>query len=59
MTDGCRLILPAFGAYASGLDALDPAIRGLFGRRAEAHVRGSERVVRLPIDRLAAVDPRT
>ena len=26
LTDGYRLILPAFGAYAGGLNALDPAI---------------------------------
>ncbi len=29
--DGRRLLLPAFGAYAGGLDVLDPAIAGLFG----------------------------
>lgn len=28
--DGYRLILPAFGAYAGGLDVLDPAFDGLF-----------------------------
>ena len=28
--DGERLILPAFGAYAGGLNVLDPAILGLF-----------------------------
>jgi hypothetical protein len=32
VTDGTRLILPAFGAYAGGLDVLAPAIAGLFGR---------------------------
>ena len=32
VTDGRRLVMPAFGAYAGGLDALDPAISGLFGR---------------------------
>lgn len=32
VTDGNRLIMPAFGAYAGGLDVLDPAISGLFGR---------------------------
>ncbi|MGH6959919.1 MAG: ligase-associated DNA damage response endonuclease PdeM, partial [Dongiaceae bacterium] len=30
ITDGRRLILPAFGAYAGGLDVGDPAIAGLF-----------------------------
>ena len=28
--DGYRLILPAFGAYAGGLDVLDRAFAGLF-----------------------------
>lgn len=32
VTDGTRAILPAFGAYAGGLDVLAPAICGLFGR---------------------------
>jgi DNA ligase-associated metallophosphoesterase len=32
VTDGARLILPAFGAFAGGLDVLNPAICGLFGR---------------------------
>lgn len=32
LTDGERLILPAFGAYAGGLNARDPAFSGLFAR---------------------------
>jgi len=32
VTDGTRMILPAFGAYAGGLDVFDPAIGGQFGR---------------------------
>jgi metallophosphoesterase superfamily enzyme len=28
--DGRRLVLPAFGAYAGGLNVLDPVIAGLF-----------------------------
>jgi DNA ligase-associated metallophosphoesterase len=31
VTDGNRMVMPAFGAYAGGLDCLDPAIAGLFG----------------------------
>ncbi len=31
--DRHRLILPAFGAFAGGLDVLDPAIRGLLARK--------------------------
>jgi DNA ligase-associated metallophosphoesterase len=45
VTDGRRLVMPALGAYAGGLDALDPAIRGLFGR-------GGFRVLMLGRDRL-------
>lgn len=30
--DAMRLVMPAFGAFAGGLNVLDPAIRGLFGR---------------------------
>ena len=32
VTDGERLILPAFGAYTGGLNILDEAYRGLFAR---------------------------
>ena len=31
-TDGERLILPAFGAYAGGLNIRDAAFKGLFAR---------------------------
>lgn len=30
--DGTRLVMPAFGAFTGGLNVLDHAIRGLFGR---------------------------
>lgn len=42
-TDGARLILPAFGAYAGGLNVLDSAIRPLFGALT-VHVTGKRRV---------------
>jgi len=42
--DDRRLILPAFGAYAGGLDVRDPAIAGLFGRRARIHILGQSRL---------------
>jgi hypothetical protein len=43
--DGFRLILPAFGAYAGGLDVLDPAFAGLFAEESfRAFVLGDERV---------------
>ena len=43
--DGHRLILPAFGAYAGGLNVLDRAFAGLFARATfRAFVAGAERV---------------
>jgi DNA ligase-associated metallophosphoesterase len=46
--DGTRLILPAFGAYAGGLDVFDPAIARLFPAGFEIHLIARSRVVRLP-----------
>jgi DNA ligase-associated metallophosphoesterase len=40
LTDGSRLILPAFGAYAGGLNACDSAFVGLFDRPPLAGVLG-------------------
>jgi DNA ligase-associated metallophosphoesterase len=42
--DGRRLILPAFGAYAGGLDVRDPAIAGLFAEGARIHILGRHRL---------------
>ena len=47
LTDGQRLILPAFGAYAGGLNALDPAIAQLFPDDYDALVVGRDAVRRL------------
>ncbi len=47
LTDGSRLILPAFGAYAGGLNALDPAISQLFPADYDALVVGRDAVRRL------------
>lgn len=47
LTDGRRLILPAFGAYAGGLNALDPAIAQLFPDDYDALVVGRDSVRRL------------
>jgi DNA ligase-associated metallophosphoesterase len=44
--DGRRLILPAFGAYAGGLDVFDPAIRGLLAPAFHVHLIGRDRVHR-------------
>ena len=53
--DDRRLILPAFGTYAGGLDVQDPAIAGLFGERAKIHILGPSRLYSFPAARLAAV----
>ena len=44
LTDGARLILPAFGAYAGGLNVRDRAFDGLFAREPAACALGRERV---------------
>jgi DNA ligase-associated metallophosphoesterase len=44
LTDGERLILPAFGAYAGGLNALDPAFMSLFAGEPLAGVMGTDAV---------------
>jgi hypothetical protein len=44
--DGNRLILPAFGAYAGGLDVADPAIRALMAPDFAVHLIGRDRVHR-------------
>jgi DNA ligase-associated metallophosphoesterase len=46
--DGKRLILPAFGAYAGGLDACDPAITRLFPSGFDIHLIARGRVTKLP-----------
>lgn len=47
LTDGRRVILPAFGAYTGGLNALDPVIAQLFPDDYDALVVGREAVRRL------------
>jgi DNA ligase-associated metallophosphoesterase len=46
--DGRRLILPAFGAYAGGLDVCDPAIAGWFPGGFTAHLTGLRRITAVP-----------
>ena len=43
-SDGTRLVMPAFGAYAGGLDVADDAISGLFGPAFAAYMLGGRRV---------------
>jgi uncharacterized protein len=44
VSDGKRLLMPAFGAYAGGLDVRDRAVRGLFGERFLTYLLGAARV---------------
>ncbi|MEQ9813525.1 MAG: ligase-associated DNA damage response endonuclease PdeM [Azospirillaceae bacterium] len=46
--DGNRLILPAFGAYAGGLNVLSPAYRRLLARPCLVHLIGRDRLYRFP-----------
>jgi uncharacterized protein len=50
--DGYRLVMPAFGAYAGGLNVCHPAIRGLFGAPAfTAHMLGAQRLYAISAER--------
>jgi metallophosphoesterase superfamily enzyme len=44
LTDGKRCIMPAFGAYAGGLNACDGAFKPLFPKGFTAHLIGTERI---------------
>jgi len=44
VSDGTRLLLPAFGAYAGGLDVRDQAIASLFKEAFAVYALGRERV---------------
>jgi hypothetical protein len=43
-SDGLRLVMPAFGAYAGGLDVRDRALRMLFQSEFISYVLGTRRV---------------
>jgi hypothetical protein len=44
VTDGARCVMPAFGAYAGGLNVCDPVFKPLFPNGFTAHVIGGERL---------------
>jgi DNA ligase-associated metallophosphoesterase len=52
VTDGSRLILPAFGAFTGGLNVLDPVIKALFAEPPMAAALGRDRVHALAWDKL-------
>ncbi len=49
VSDGRRVLMPAFGAYTGGLDTTDPAIATLFPRGGRAFLIGSERLYSFPM----------
>lgn len=53
LTDGRRMILPAFGAYAGGLNVVDPAFAGLFETPPMALILGGDRIHAAAWDKLA------
>ena len=52
VTDGARIVLPAFGAFAGGLNVRDPVFRSLFTRPPTAIALGERRAYPLPWRRL-------
>ncbi|MPZ11805.1 MAG: ligase-associated DNA damage response endonuclease PdeM [Kiloniellaceae bacterium] len=48
VTDGRRLVLPAFGAFTGGLNVLDPAISGLFKKGFQATLLGRRGLFAFP-----------
>lgn len=52
VTDGRRLVLPAFGAYTGGLNVLDPAVSGLFKADFRVHLLHRDRLYGFPRDSL-------
>jgi DNA ligase-associated metallophosphoesterase len=58
-SDGVRLVLPAAGSLAGGLNVLDPAIAGLFPDGFTARLLGADRLFPIPAGRLLPeLDPR-
>lgn len=54
-TDGRRCIMPAFGAYAGGLNIQHAAFQPLFGPQPRmAHALGRDRVYAIPLNRCVA-----
>jgi DNA ligase-associated metallophosphoesterase len=57
VADARRLMLPAFGAYAGGLDVRDQAIAGLFPRGCRIFLQGSGRLYSFTLGQLRAAEP--
>jgi len=52
VTDANRLMLPAFGAYAGGLDVRDPAIARLFPRGLRVFLLGQDQLFSFALEQL-------
>jgi len=57
LTDGLHLVMPAFGAFAGGLCALDPAFGRIFRRGFHAWIAGQRTVAPIPSRRLEPFAP--
>ncbi|WP_420472154.1 ligase-associated DNA damage response endonuclease PdeM [Brevundimonas sp. FT23042] len=53
VTDGKRLLMPAFGAFTGGLDVRDPAVAGLFAEPPLVAALGRDKVHALAWERLS------
>ncbi len=53
VSDGARCVLPAFGAYAGGLNIRDVAFGALFSSAPRAYALGRDRVFCVPLSRCA------
>ncbi len=52
-----RLLLPAFGAYAGGLDVTHPALAALFPRGGRVFMLGRERLFSFPLGQAERAEP--
>ena len=53
VTDGHRMVLPAFGSYTGGLNIRDNAFKGMFERKSTVvHVIGEQQIYSLPLPAL-------
>jgi len=57
LSDGRRVLMPAFGAYTGGLEIVDPAVATLFPRGGRAFLLGRERLYSMPTGPLRAARP--
>lgn len=53
VTDGSRMVMPAFGAYTGGLDVNAAAIQGLFRKGFRVFLLGRDRLYAFPMSRVA------